>query len=313
MEGAEVKIMDDNMKARMLIPEKQYSGNCFSGAVYITSVNDSLLTVQYPQREFMFSLYDTKNDSLVCSFLHKGRGVGEANNTGGARYVDKGMIDISSTESLFTYKITDLAMGMTNPSNIIDYRTMPLKGQFDAYRMNDSYIFRVMNDSDIMSYKVCSTSVDRIDANYSVFGSDQSFVDSHSTDLQHSFCLKPDGTKAVLAMTYYDVINILDLEEGHHFSIAYDKHSYLSKARLIGYSSNGIVNRVAVACEDFFITMTNIGKGSTKQCIFRKFSWDGELIDLFCTQEHLFSISVSPDGGTLFGITEQETVYSYKL
>ena len=52
---------------------------------------------------------------------------------------------------------------------------------------------------------------------------------------------------------------------------------------------------------------------SERNPVIHVFSWDGELKAIYHLDEQLYSIAITEDGKTLYGLTEEEVLYKYVL
>lgn len=306
-------------KTVWLTPADSVSGPCLDGINGLQCAVDSALIFHLMDATgHSFRALDLRT-STHTDFLRIGRGPGEiwmGYFTAGRKKDVQTFVDVSAMNEGVLLSI-DLGETLRTGQTVIADTVEVLPFSLASYVVGDQILSEVVNDEDIFSYKLYDREGQAVSRIMQPYGTDE-YLAYYQPLFNASKRMKPDGTKLCLGMTYFDELNILDLQGDKHVCSSVSRRlkgpKIIRESIETGKIGEGIyyVNLSVTDEKIFALYLEKNGPKEARSAI-RVFSWDGRLEAVYHTKEPLGAITASEDGRTLYGVTGEEVLYVYNI
>jgi len=310
---------------KIISPIDSFSGPSLFGAGMLAGVSDSLVIIGVkPQSGSLFcfrALNVWKQDYV--DFLNRGRGPGEVLSAGSAgfrREGDKMLFDVNAVNDHLLLTL-DLDATCNEGKAVINNMVELLDGPISPYSfcLGQDIVSVVLFDEDYYSVKRFSAVGHEMHRVSQIFGNEP-YLAEYYVAFGIGPSIKPDRTKLVMPMIYFDEIGIYDLEGEDHLSVSSSRRTG-SKSKIEQMMAGGdeptqVYYRDCSVTDDAIYALycnCDSKEMETSLPAVQVFSWEGRLKAIYHLNEPLYSISVSEDGRTLYGLTEEEVLYRYDL
>lgn len=242
--------------------------------------------------------------------LRSGRGPGERIFASYAGYRD-GLLDVADAAvfKLATYNVAELVAGA---NGLVREQEIP-RFALNPHRVGENLLCHVLIPDNTMRLY---DGQGGLLASYDRMGPmDESFTQQKQGWLQSSDALKPDGTRLAMCLFNLDRINVLDLRGKGSFSIVTDKawkgkDDRAEVLRQIEEHDRRNYYRKAQATDRHIYARYIYPEGHVE---IRVFDWNGKMSARYVFEEPLASFCVTEDDSILYGLTEEEEIWQYKL
>ena len=233
----------------------------------------------------------------------------------------KRLLDVTALNELFFMSIDLDASVREKKTVVVDKEDLPSSDAFVSFFVKGKDLSLCMYDEDNYSFKLYDRGNRAVLQTYQLFG-DEPYLIQYYPQFGAVRKMKPDQSKLCLMMRYFDEINVLDLEGTNHLSLSPPRKKkedaaiideMLSSHTLTEctFYQSGCVTDDAIYGLYYGCSDQEMEEGFLPS--IRVFSWDGVLKAVYHLSEPLYSIVLSEDGHTLYGLTEDEVLYRYDL
>ena len=293
------------------------------GAIGVCYAMDSVVLLATSKCGYGYRAVNLYNHQTV-NMLPVGRGPDEVvtsmfsavRKEGGKR-----LLDVTALNELFFMSIDLDASVREKKTVVVDKEDLPSSDAFVSFFVKGKDLSLCMYDEDNYSFKLYDRGNRAVLQTYQLFG-DEPYLIQYYPQFGAVRKMKPDQSKLCLMMRYFDEINVLDLEGTNHLSLSPPRKKkedaaiideMLSSHTLTEctFYQSGCVTDDAIYGLYYGCSDQEMEEGFLPS--IRVFSWDGVLKAVYHLSEPLYSIVLSEDGHTLYGLTEDEVLYRYDL
>ncbi len=325
MSGAELRYADfSEVKSIDISPSREFITEDLRGLYAINSKVDNCLILSFSGRDYEYSLFDINEGKTVVDFLKHGRGPNETVSVTGVtqivNYHGVKAIVVDSTPD-FKVKLIDFESLKSTGKEVVLKEFRDDRHQGDClFTMitDDGILVKTAYDKDIFSFKLLDSLNFHTQRTYKVFGEGSYLMNFNYLGAYSALNVGADIM--ALAMNHLDKINFLDLSGDHHFSTTVDKRC--RKDNMSQIRSGSICKHVYYKCltstEEYLYALYvnepyDVVYDRSYEPLLQVFDWDGNPVAQYHIHEPLISIAVSEDGGVLYGTSDDEVIYEYKL
>lgn len=280
-------------------------------------VIDTFLLVGNLEQPFFFSVYNLNTQRDIGQWVPRGHGPLEVTMAmfGGQHFYDQGSVkfwflDINQNK-VFELDLT--ASAAEGKTVLRDVTTFPLRF-FKTFHINDTTCFSYQYDTKSISYVL-----------HGLDGSSQTewtLYKDVDMDAESYFAstdrLKPDGTKLVLGMRFFDQINILDMKGKDNLTITTSEQLYdlddIKEKRVV---PNIIYSCLQCSDDKIFALYMDQSfsdwQRKEKPVEIHVFDWSGQPLYKIDIPQYLSYFSIDFKGKALYGLTYGEEIYRYDL
>ncbi|MBQ3812051.1 MAG: hypothetical protein II841_00625 [Bacteroidales bacterium] len=307
---------------KKLAPKETISGLFLDATCDLHCVeNDYLLLKLRGATGFCFRALNLRTKEYV-DFLNVGRGPDEvmAGLFSGKRTIKgRTLLDVSAMNEGQLLHI-DLGETIRQKRAFILEKEEVIPSAAVSFSVGDDLLSETINDEDYYAFKLYNPKNQIVSRKWQVFGADEYLV-AYQPLFSSAMVLKPDGTKLSLSMLFFDEINIIDLVGEEHISISTSRKnkdaSILNESlhkRKLGsryyYMQHAVTNNSILG---LYYDCEVSKRTQRSSATVHVFSWDGKFKARYNLDEPITAITVSDDGKTLYGLTEEEILYVYDL
>lgn len=302
-------------------PIDSLSGDCMLGVYGIDCVFDSIAVFELKNSSSCFRAINLNNNNYV-DFLTIGRGPEEVSMgmlSAARKEGDKLLFDVSAIneqELLTIDLLSTIDHGKTELCQVIN---VPALGG-RAYATRGNILAESLFDEDIFSFKLYDISNNNIIKSSNIFGKEE-YLSSYQPLFSPIIRMKPDGNKICLGMLLFDEVNIFDIYGEDHICMTINNKiedmSILKEALAHGtlghkyyYWDMDVTDNHIYA---LYYNCKKEDKPSIKSSSIHVFTWDGVLSQIINIDKPLAGIAVSQDETLLYGLSNDEIVYTYAL
>ena len=305
---------------RNLSPSESFSGPSLFGATRLLCVVDSIAIFNLRDKSYSFLAVNINNNDYV-RFMNIGRGPDEiiSGLYTGVRVVnDTTLMEVDALNESYIYEI-DVNGTYKERKAVIRDKVVVNQDAIVSFIINDDILSFVLYDGDNYSIKQYGNKGEELTRSVQLFG-DELYLIEYQPQFESDRRVKPDGTKLVMPMLRFDELDIYDIVGEDHISVSTSKRtnskaiiSSMLSSELLGnqiyyYGCDVTDNAIYALYYD-----CPMGKLDSSLPDIQVFSWDGELKAIYHLNETINSIAVSPDGKSLYGLTNNEIFYRYDL
>lgn len=323
MDGAPVRMAETHFDRCVLDPVHEYSSDSLMGASNIFAVDDANLATRFDSRPYFYKLLSLPEVSLSDPFLMMGRGPNETRSAAGLhiRYEGREVLDILTTDGIYSYFLDDLLDNKLSPFENNDYHDFVKDGLcMLAHNSSRGMFCRVVGNDDF-SYRMISYKDSTQAGVYHVFGQNKELISRHVLkQLSHAAAVKPDGTRAVLLMYHFDKANFLDLTGDDNFTVCFNGASPKPDLMELKKDSAQLGDYyLSLNCDDDYIYAWCSTQGYPREydgitgCFLRIMDWEGKAVAEYFFKQDLKCVTVAPGRTKLFGLSLDEHVFEYDL
>lgn len=289
------------------------------GAISICSLGGDELAVSLENGSVLLKIFNLDQKEKSRDLIMRGRGPDEFAAIGSIRmrreddssYMD---FNVQQPRSLIAIKIDNL-----EEIKKTDYLSFEEKGEylFNTAYLTEGRILIRMSGSE-PRYRLYDEAGQLLQE-YVVFPGSTSYEEGV---FNHYSLLKPDGSKMVLLMDYFDKLHIVDLDGSNHFSISTSETIISDRTaikRIILDGVSPVRYYVSSSVTDDYIYAQRYGyrqDSFRKQdygTVIQKISWEGKLEKEYCIEEPLFSFTVDEAEGIMYGLTWDSRLQIFRL
>lgn len=215
------------------------------------------------------------------------------------------LLDVFDTNEA-VLKTIDIQKSMeAAAASIVQTRTMPMNCWM-AFSLRDGYLFKVVLDSDGLSYKLFDNDDNEVKT---VRFWKQGDVRKYYNYMSSADCVKSDGSKLAMCFNCLDKVALIDLNSNQRTTLVTD-----SKWRNV-QDLNEMERQLAAGESSDYYLYATCDDESIYALYYpgdevRVFSWAGEYKKRIGLDHQLICIDVSPDG-SLFGVDMEGGIYRY--
>lgn len=308
-----------------IYPVDSISGRSMFGVGMLVGVADSLVIIGMNPRvsyAYCFRAVNVRNENTV-DFLNRGRGPEEVLSAGsaGLRREGSGMcFDAIATNDRLLLTI-DIGATFNEGKTVVKNKVKLPEGPLFPYSFlaGKEIASVALFDEDYYSIKQYDESGKDLNRVSRIFG-DEPYLSDYYAEFGSLVAMKPDATRLALAMERFDELDIFDLTGEDHISTSSSKRTDAGRKIAEMLSADAISETIYYGdCKATNDLIYAIYRGNTTSVagtslpVIQVFSWDGKLKEIYHIDEYVYSIAVSEDGKTLYGLTEDEVLYRYDL
>lgn len=303
-----------------LSPSESLSGTFLFGTYGINCIVDSIIVLTVEDDSHCYRAVDMKDFSYI-DFMNRGRGPDEiiSGYFSGARTInDTVLIDIAGLNERLFYSV-DINASFRENCTVVKDRYELFPHSFYSFLIGDEFLSEVLFDQDYYSLKLYDKDDLSVIRTLQLYGNEQYLVDCQPI-LGSVKRIKPDGTRMSMAMIEFNEVNIVDIKGDDHLSVSTsgktkdnnilrNYHLFDRESDMVYYSSG------AVSDDSIYALYFGCKSDDTDKYppVIHVFSWDGDLKAIYHLEEPIQSITLSEDGHSLYGLSEDEVLYRYDL
>lgn len=301
------------------MPSDSLVGDVLYGVIGIPCIVDSLVILSLHQLSHSYRAVNLHDHSYV-DFLNRGRGPEEM-TTGffsAVRKTDSAtFLDITGLNEQVLYSI-DMDLTLKSGTTIVREKTELLPAATVSYKTGNLILSEMLYDADYYSFKLYNT-------NQVIIKTDQPFGEDPQIAIYQPLYnaarrIKPDGTRLSLAMACFDEVNIYDIMGDKHLSVSTRRRTedsrIVKEVMSTGRMSTHVFYWSSSVTEDsiYALYYDCMSSEMERTCpSVHVFSWDGTLKAVYHVGRSLSSIAVDEDEKTLYGLSWDEVIYTFKL